>query len=183
MIKKPIIVNLLGGSGIGKSTISAEVFAKLKWEFVECEFVTEYAKIKVWEESFKVLEDQIYVFGKQLHNMSIVRDKVDVIITDCPLLLSLTYGRHLPKCFKDLVLYEHNKLGHNLNILLERSEPFNPKGRVQKNIVEAIELDEHIKQVLIDNHLNYIKLMGSHETSNQILEIVMDHLNNQKTKV
>ena len=65
-----IVVNLFAGPGSGKSTTCAGVFSKLKLAGVNCEMALEYAKDKVWENSLDVLDDQIYVFGKQLHRLN-----------------------------------------------------------------------------------------------------------------
>ncbi len=42
---------------------------------INCEMALEFAKDKVWEESFKTMDDEIYIFGKQFHK--IWRLKVD----------------------------------------------------------------------------------------------------------
>lgn len=68
---KTIIINLFGGPGTGKSTLMAQLYAKLKILGYETEMAPEFAKEKVWEESYKTLEDQIYVFAKQLHKIKI----------------------------------------------------------------------------------------------------------------
>ena len=123
--EKPIVINLFSGPGAGKSTNVAGIFYQLKRKGYTVEMSLEYAKRKVWEESFKTLEDQIYIFGKQQHNQFILTKldeetgkrvkKVDAIITDSPLLLSLIYGKGLPQCFKELVLYcyDHNYINMN----------------------------------------------------------------------
>ena len=98
-----IVINFLGGPGCGKSTVCADVFAKLKWNNINCEIVTEYAKDAVWEESFKLLENQIGVFGEQHKRLHRLKDKVDVVVTDSPLLLSLLYYRGDYKYFVPLV--------------------------------------------------------------------------------
>ena len=47
-----IVINLFAGPGVGKSTTAARVFAELKLKGVNCEMALEFAKDKVWEESF-----------------------------------------------------------------------------------------------------------------------------------
>lgn len=86
-----IILNLFSGPGAGKSTMAADIFAKLKRAGVNSELASEYAKDKVWEKSLSILENQIYVFGKQHHRLFRLKSQVDVIVTDSPILLSAIY--------------------------------------------------------------------------------------------
>lgn len=50
---KTLVVNLFGGPGTGKSTLSANIFARLKMDGVDVEMAPEYVKEVVWEESYK----------------------------------------------------------------------------------------------------------------------------------
>lgn len=60
MRNKALIINLIGGPGSGKSTTAAGLFYKLKKLGYNCEMSLEFAKDKV-------MDDQIYIFGKQYH--------------------------------------------------------------------------------------------------------------------
>ena len=48
-MKKPIVVNLFGSPGAGKSTGAADVFSRLKKLGINAELVAEFAKDKTWE--------------------------------------------------------------------------------------------------------------------------------------
>ena len=146
---KTIVINLFGGPGCGKSTIAALLFGKLKQNNVNCELVTEYAKDKVWEESFNILKNQIYVFGKQIHRMWRLNEKVDVIITDSPLPLSIIYNQDKNVNFDMLVIDEFSKF-NNLNFVINRTTTYQQEGRCQTEL-EAKNLDNNIIN-LLDNY-------------------------------
>lgn len=151
-MKKPIVVNFLGGSGLGKSTMSASLFAHLKKQGVDCELITEYAKDKCWEESAKVLDNQPYVFGKQFHRLQRVADKVECCVTDSPLILSILYNKEFPS-LNPLVIECFNKF-RNINILLKRTVGYNENGRLQ-TYEEASEMDRKLIGILEDNDVPY----------------------------
>lgn len=168
-----LIVNLFAGPGTGKSTTMAGVFAQLKWMGVNCEMAPEFAKEKVWEESTKVLEDQIYVFGKQLHNIARLHGKVDVIVTDAPLLLSLLYGQHESKEFKALVVEVFNRYD-NLNFFLGRRKSYNPSGRLQTE-AEARALDIELKMLLNNHNQKFTSVDATPENIQMIADEVHHH--------
>lgn len=61
-MKNTLLVNLYAGPGAGKSTGAAYIFAKLKMAGVDCEYVSEYAKDRVWQEDqFPLKHCQLYV--------------------------------------------------------------------------------------------------------------------------
>lgn len=168
-----IVVNLFAGPGSGKSTTCAGVFAKLKLVGVNCEMALEYAKDKVWEESNKVLDDQIYVFGKQLHRIFRLKDKVDVVITDSPILLSIIYDKTGNKYFSDLVLNQFNNFD-NRNYFIERTTVYNPKGRLQTED-EAKEIDKVLLDLLKDCNIEYDSV-GKSEAVDYIFNKIMKEL-------
>ena|SRR5437762_2075314 len=146
-----IVVNLFAGPGTGKSTTAAALFAELKYEGITTELASEYAKDKVWENSLDVLSNQIYIFGKQHHRIHRLLNKVEVVITDCPLILTLWYGRHHGEKLGELVLNEHNKL-NNFNVFLQRAKLYNPAGRLQTES-EARDIDGQLRKILTDNNI------------------------------
>ena len=156
-----ILVNLFGAPGAGKSTGAAYIFAQLKMAGVNCELVTEFAKDKVWEENKAVFDNQAYIFGKQYFKISRCADKVDVIVTDSPLLLSLIYNENptLGEEFNMLVRRVHHSY-KPLNFYLTREKPYNPVGRHQTE-KESDQKGLEIKQMLDDERINYTTYPGT----------------------
>lgn len=166
-----IVVNFFGGSGVGKSTLAANVFSILKKLDIEAEFALEFAKDLVWEENFTTLKNQLYVFGNQVHRVERLNNKVEVVITDSPILLSSIFKpKYLSKTFDDLVLEVFNTY-NNLNYFIKRTTTFNPNGRVEKTVEEAIEKDNQIKKLLNDNNVKY-KIIENDETDKIISDII-----------
>lgn len=150
------VINLFAGPGTGKSTAAAAIFSELKQRGVNAELVTEVAKDAAWEKrSKKFFMAQQYIYGKQSWRMERVRDEVDVIVTDCPLMLGTVY---MPDDFPipslRTTIREDFDRYDNLNIFLARSKAFNPKGRNQ-DYQEAVELDHKIKKMLLDNNIPF----------------------------
>lgn len=175
-----IVVNLFAGPGSGKSTTCAGVFSKLKLAGVNCEMALEYAKDKVWENSLDVLDDQIYVFGKQLHRIKCLNDKVDIIITDSPILLSSIYNKEESNYFDDLIVEQFHKF-NNLNYYVVRDESFDMTGRIH-NHEESLEKDNQIKALLNKYDISY-KMVYKHNGVDTIVNDVMKILNLDSQKI
>jgi len=126
------VINLFGEPGCGKSSLAAYIFYRLKVLGYNCELVTEFAKDKVYENSMNELENQSYIFGMQLQRMNRLKDNVDIIITDSPLLLCGLYMRDqkLYNNFFNLV-YDSFNSWDNYNYLLECNHPYVTSGRLQ----------------------------------------------------
>lgn len=146
-----LVVNLFGAPGAGKSTGAAYIFSKLKMAGVNAELVTEFAKDKVWEESKAVFQNQAYIFGKQYFRISRVQDKVDVVITDSPILLSSFYANDevLGEEFDALIMKVFNSYD-SMNVFINRVKPYNPSGRFQTE-AESDELS-NVMRTFLDNH-------------------------------
>jgi len=170
-MKDTLYVNLYSGPGGGKSSIACDVFAQLKWLKYDCELVREYAKNKVWEESYAVLDDQLYVTAKQHHEMKILNGKVDIVITDSPLLLGLIYSKNKPVEYNDMVI-AYYKQYHNLDIFLKRIKDYDPNGRMQTE-EEAIKIDEKILILFKKYCQTYGSVPASKEGVNDILNLIL----------
>ena len=127
-----LVVNLFGAPGVGKSTGASYIFSRLKMFGINAELVTEFAKDKVWEGSEAVFKNQAYIFGKQYFRISRLQDKVDVVITDSPILLSAFYANDhvLGEEFDKLVTKVFESYD-SMNVFINRVKPYNPKGRFQ----------------------------------------------------
>ena len=175
-----IVVNLFGCPGAGKSTGAAYIFSQLKNAGVNAELVTEFAKDKVWEESKEVFNNQAYLFGKQYFRMSRCHNKVDVIVTDSPLLLSILYNNNdvLGEDFNNVV-YKVFKSYDNMNYLLTRDKPYNPVGRFQTE-EESDNLKPKLEAILHKYHIGYSKEKGNMSSYDSIVEQVLEALEKRK---
>jgi hypothetical protein len=149
--RQMLVVNLFGAPGAGKSTGAAYIFSKLKMAGINAELVTEFAKDKVWEESKAVFQNQAYIFGKQYFRISRVQGKVDVVITDSPILLSSFYANDevLGKEFDALIMKVFNSYD-SMNVFINRVKPYNPSGRFQTE-AESDELSS-VMRAFLDDH-------------------------------
>ena len=154
-MKKPLIINLIGGPCCGKSTAAAGLFYALKKLQVNVEMSSEWVKSKVYEESYHCMDDQLYIFAKQHHKLFVLQDKVDVIVTDCSLLNSLVYGER-DDYFDALVLNQFNKF-NNLNIIIKRKQEYDTNGRIE-NKDEAIKCDSMYKQIMNKHNIPYLEI-------------------------
>ncbi len=170
-----IVVNFFAGSGTGKTTLATDIFSRLKRASIETELALEFAKELVWEENLSI-KNQIFVFGHQLHRIQRLIDKVDVIITDSPLLLSIIYKpEYLSQTFDKLVIEVFNSY-NNLNYFIERSHEFNPNGRVEKTLEEAIIKDNQIKKLLVNNNIEYESVLSEEEYIQNIVVDIVDKI-------
>lgn len=173
-MKKTLVINLIGGPGSGKSTTASGIFYALKKMGVNCEMSLEFAKDKVWEESYKILDDQFYVFGKQYHKLFRLNGKVDVIITDSPLVVSILYNKTPSKYFNDFVIEQYNTF-YNLTFFINRPENYQVEGRMQTK-EESEVLDVVIKDILDKNGV-YFHEISCENAVDVIVDLVKERLN------
>lgn len=148
----------------------------MKANHVQVEFAAEVAKDYVWEERFNILKtDQLAIFAKSHRRIDRLRDRVDYVITDCPLLMHIVY---IPKdSYKGLepLIVEVAQTFENINIVLSRSNTaeHTEVGRYH-NEEEARVLDRQIINLLDTYDPNYyIVPVNDHST-----ETILNILNN-----
>lgn len=172
------IINLYGGPGSGKSTTAAGVFYHLKQAGINSEYVQEFAKDLTWEERFTALQCQPYILGKQYYRLNRLLGKVDIIVTDSPVLLSMYYNNLALPELDVLALALHNKFD-NINYFLKRIKPFMQAGRNQTKD-EAVLADGGIKSLLDFNHIPYTEVVADDHAAKFIACEIKEALENAR---
>lgn len=164
------ILNLFAGPGAGKSTIAAGLFYLCKNAGMNVELVTEYAKDLTWEKRFDMMTDQLYILAKQNRKLARLRDQVDLVITDSPILLSYHYvtPEFLPENFKNLVIELWNSYD-NYNIFINRAKAYNPIGRYQTE-AQAMDIDHRIWDMLVELKIKYHTIRGGPDCPHTIFK-------------
>jgi hypothetical protein len=165
------VINLFAGPGCGKSTLAAGIFSLLKFHGVLVELVTEYAKDLTWEERHFALSNQSYVWANQRHRMLRVAGKVDVLVTDSPLLLGVAYSNNEPEYVDRSIIESFNEFD-NINYYLNREKPYVEVGRNHTKH-EAFQLDSYIRNILITNRIKFKEVPGDWMSINMIAEDVI----------
>ena len=121
-----------------------------------------------------LLKNQIYIFGKQHSRIHRLKGKVDVVITDSPLINSIVYDVTDNQYLKALVLHEFDKL-NTLNYFLKRGTLYNPNGRMQ-TMEDALRVDEKYKELLDDNKIPYHEIEIGVNNTELIVDEVISYL-------
>lgn len=160
-MRKPIVINLFGPPGVGKSTGAAQIFADLKKLGINAELITEFAKDKTWEHNAVALSCQEYVFGKQSYKMARCRNDVDVLVTDSPLPLGILYNHNevLGEDFNRTIINVFNSY-NNINFYINRVKPYNPKGRNQTE-EESDAMNDSVIAMLNKYNIPYTTVNGN----------------------
>jgi hypothetical protein len=103
----------------------------MKCQGYKVELVTEFAKELVYERQYETLNNQFAVSRTQAHRQHRLNGKVDVMITDSPLLLGLHYAG--PSCTTELrdFIWNEWRRYDNENYFIGRVKPYQPYGRRQ----------------------------------------------------
>lgn len=179
-----IVINLLGGSGLGKSTTAALIFGELKLLGKETELVQEYAKEWAWEGKKITSNDQDFIASEQWKRESRLYKKVDFIVTDSPLILGAVYQKFYSqadpiydKIAERIQIAEESGITY-MNFLLNRNKKFNPKGRFETE-EQAKQVDVFLKEYLINKSIPFHTIVsGDKERVKDIINLLNVRDNN-----
>lgn len=174
-----VVVNFFGGPGSGKSTMSGQLFGVMKEQRINVEYVPEFAKELVWEESASI-DDQLFMLGVQHNRLYRLIGKVDYIICDSPLLLGNYYvqytntkfndGKSLElwrKSYRRLAMYTFD-LYDNMNFFCERgNRKFIQAGRIQ-NEEESKNIDDRLRFMLKQYGYPYTTVSNVNDVINML---------------
>ena len=173
-MNKTLVINLIGGPCSGKSTISAELFARLKKMGVHCELVPEYIKERIYEENSTMTVHQISLFGMEHYAISNKIGKVDVIVHDGSYINNIIYKKEENPEFDALIVSEYKKF-NNLDFFIKRGNiEFEDYGRIH-NLKQSKELDRIIKETYNKYGLSFIEV-EARDATDKIIPIVFKYL-------
>jgi len=186
MNRRTYVVNFIGGPGLGKTTISALVFAYLKThknKFV-VEYVQEFAKQLVWTKNFDILNNQYYVSQHQYKLLKQMVGEVDFIVTDGPICQGLYYNMHNKDNTSNVnkieafILNSHREF-NNINIFLKRGAfAYESQGRLESE-EQSKEIDVILRHLLKRNSIDFAEFEAHNSDDNikQMVDYIISRFN------
>lgn len=154
-----VVVNLVAGPGAGKTTCAWEIAAELKKAGLVVEYVSEVAKEYVWEGRTDLLdgtlEHQMALYERQNHRVQCLMGKVDVVVTDSPIILNLLYLKESNDAFQKEVIAQF-KSQRNFTLFVQRGLSFEKEGRIHSK-EQSCQLDRAVLDLLDKNNIYYGK--------------------------
>ncbi|MDD3040545.1 AAA family ATPase [Bacteroides sp.] len=173
-----ILVGLLGGPSVGKSTVAAGLFHQCKIAGIKSALIQEFVREELnkgW--CLNGVSDQFRILMKQREREFMLPDEIEVAITDSPTLLSFVYAPrsafNLAQDYHNMVaLYEEflkDLMRYDLIIILERNpEHFEDDGTRRESETQCNEIDTQLETLLQLHRRPYLKL-ASDETTVEII--------------
>lgn len=159
-------VNLFGGPGVGKSTLAAQIFARLKREGADIELVQERFKRYVYEGRTIDPWDYVLTFGRQFDaEYHILKAGVQRIVTDSPLLLQCIYAQHQGcRVHRELrtISRRFDEDFPALNIYVRRQFDYEEAGRYEGK-EQAIEMDKLVEEILDGQDIAYTSIRPAYQ--------------------
>lgn len=148
--RQTLVVNMMAGPGAGKTTGAWLVAGELKKAGIVTEYVPEYAKELVWEGRMDLLDgsfmNQMAVLTEQYRRISRLIGKVDVIVTDSPLLLIAFYAKENQNEVINCAKMAASAMD-NFYVMIRRGEAFENEGRIHSH-AESQMIDDGLTDLL-----------------------------------
>ena len=154
-----ILINIAGGPGAGKTTISYYLAYRLKKAGIRTELTSEAAREHIYtfpadRVPVQLLDNQVLNFGQQYERaLRLKRHNFEVAISDSPLEQQALYfeGHHYEKSLK-AVIADCAKQFETYNIFINpKPGTYDPESRLQKTEEEARALDANVRKLLNNN--------------------------------
>ena len=182
------VINIYAGPGVGKSTTAAMLYAHYKNKCLEAEMCREYVKSWVWQARNITAMDQYYILGKEIYHMESLFGKVDVLISDSPVMqgnyylhkirpdLSLDSTGPMDPLIFDFITQAEKRGVKFYDFIVERNQPYQTTGRYQTEeeaIQDHKDIIRFLHQPIRNKFLNLHIITGDRdERLNKIVEIV-----------
>lgn len=174
--KNTLIVNFYAGAGAGKTTCAWLVAGELKKRNIVTEYVSEYAKELAWDGRRDLLDgsfkNQLEILNKQNSRIQRLVGKVDVIVTDSPILLGYMYAKERKGELLSIAK-GHYDSNSNFNLFIKRGEHYEQEGRVH-TLKESIEVDNNTLKFLKDNNIYHG--IYTHDTLDKVVNNIQTTL-------
>lgn len=156
-----IKINLYGGPGSGKSTLSTLLYSELKYRGMKVELVREFAKELVYqgEDMANLKEEQrIHILAEQMRRESIHYGKVDYLITDSPILIAAYYYKNAHAIALSKGLLSEKEF----HFLIKRDDllPFEKYGRAHDE-EQAKKIDDEMRDFLSNEQVPFVEIGGA----------------------
>lgn len=153
-----LVINAYGGPGAGKSTAALDIVSALKKKDIIAEYVPEYAKELLWQGRTDLLdgssEHQHMILEEQYRRQEQLKGKCQIIVTDSPLLLNISYNKQLTADYEKEVLERYDEF-QNFAFIVQRDEKkYEQEGRLQ-DLDQAKHIDKLVMDLLDKNKVGY----------------------------
>lgn len=174
-----LVVNFFGAPSSGKTTLAMEMAVLLKKQGFNAQYISEVAKDYIWRDASHLLKNQNLVFALQEEKQAIMQDKVEILLTDAPLLNGSFYApKDYFKSFHDLCLETFNGY-KNINFFVLREHPFEPQGRLQ-NEEDCNQIEKDMQEFLKNKNVKMDHFHKSTENLDNMKNIIIFVYNNLK---
>lgn len=172
--RKTKVINIVASPCAGKSTLACSLFSILKRMHLNVEYVSEFAKDLVWKGEIDLLNNQYYVAYRQYEILKSVYGKVDYIVCDSPLVVSLFYNYYNKDNVSDVLgtsrmILDKMEEFDNMYIFIKRRKelPYISVGRIHSE-EESTNIEENLEYLLKCCDLKYITM----DTCDSITDLV-----------